>query len=361
MARAGPDARGRRWWCAAAVAAGMATATKYTAGLLLLPLLAPLLMPAASPSVRTSAGERSRRAACLLLTWAATFVLLTPGSVLEPVKFFQDLKFERLHYLQHGHYGFTVQTGMQHYLLMLRYLATELFSTWWPISLAVVALIGLGSWKRLREDPRRLAIFLLFPLVYLVYFGLTRVLFVRNLLVLAPYLALLAADGATLLVESLRGTRWRRPALALLVAMPVVNGVQLVRAARTLPEPSVREAAEQGVPSRQDDLARELAGWMEARPELRVLASPRVAAALERSGAGPLRGLTRDASQAVEAWAVFSGEGPAWGGWKSNVPGAFLAEFGPQDVNYPWYTSWPSARLLVLTPGSAGELGIRME
>ena len=60
----------------------------------------------------------------------------------------------------------------------------------------------------------------------------------------------------------------------------------------------------------------------------------------------------------VDAIAVYTGDGPTWGSWRSNAPRFSLAELGPRDINFEWYTTWQQRRVLVLETGVARSMGI---
>lgn len=354
--RAWHSPRSARWLFAAAIVAGLATGTKYTAGLLLLPLLAGVTRPELGPSAR----GRLRLALLLTLTWAIAYLATTPGTLLEPVRFYQDLKFERRHYTEAGHYGYSVEPGLQHGMLSARYLITGLFSPYLSVALLVsgLALVGLGGMFR-ESKLRTFALFVLFPATYFLYFASTRVLFVRNLLVLAPFLAVLSARGAALLFRALPGQLARSAWLAACLAGVALDATYVVRSARTirLPDPlrdtALAESAERAA------LAEECAEWLRAHPDLSIRASPEVTADLERAGAATASNLMQPGAAGVEAIALYTREGPTWGSWKSNRPGFALAQFGPLDVNYDWYTSWTQRRLLILRVEVAESLGIR--
>ena len=53
--------------------------------------------------------------------------MTTPGTLVEPGKFFRDVFFEVRHYLA-GHYEYTVPRGPAHLVRMLVYLGAEFFS-----------------------------------------------------------------------------------------------------------------------------------------------------------------------------------------------------------------------------------------
>ncbi len=109
-----------------ALLAGLATGTKYTAGILLLPVL--LLW------WRTTPERQPRRLAGTLAAFAGAFLVSTPGAVLQPIRFWRDVAFERFHYSV-GHYGFGVDAGIEHLGLMLRWIGAELGSPHAPLAL----------------------------------------------------------------------------------------------------------------------------------------------------------------------------------------------------------------------------------
>ncbi|MCH2107343.1 MAG: glycosyltransferase family 39 protein, partial [Planctomycetes bacterium] len=119
--------------CVAALA-GLATGTKYTAGLLLLPLL--MLW------WRTPPERDLRRLGGSLAAFAGAFLLSTPGAALQPIRFWRDVAFERFHYGEAGHYGFGVDAGFEHLGLMLRWIGADLGSPYSAVAL-IVAFLAL--------------------------------------------------------------------------------------------------------------------------------------------------------------------------------------------------------------------------
>jgi len=339
--RAGAGRTARRWLLAAAACAGAAASTKYPAGLLLVPVL--------GIAWRAASGARARLLAQCLGLFAATYLLITPGTLLEPVQFYQGLRYERWHYTELGHYGFTVEPGLDHYGRMLYYLGRELLSPFDAAALLWAALAALGLAALLRRDAAGAAwLFLAFPLLYLLYFGSTRVLFVRNLLVLAPFLAILAARGAFQALGAVR-PRWARISLGSALAALVAAGLVFqAHAAWT-----IRQRG-------SDRWFLELADYLRAHPSERFHLAPKVAAAFARLEVElpNTTGATGDDGTAVDALVIFGSEGKRRGGMQSNRPGFARALFGPRDVNFPWYTPWPQRPILVVDPGVAREMGI---
>jgi hypothetical protein len=174
----------------AAVAAGLATGTKYPGGLLVVPVLTAAVL--ARPAWRTVG-----RLPLLLLAMAVTFIVTTPGVVLQPWNFAAWVQFNRDHYGTIGHFGHTILNHRAHALAMLEYLSLALPSRWTIAALPVSLLAIVGAVALCRRDRRAAAVLLPFPVLYVGYFSQQIVMIVRNLLVLAPVLAVLAAVGAT--------------------------------------------------------------------------------------------------------------------------------------------------------------------
>ena len=81
---------------------------------------------------------------------------------------------------------------------------TVCFSPYLPIALVIFVLAIIGIVSLIRQNWREGAVLLAFPLFYLLYFAMQRVMVVRNLLAVIPFLAIAAARGAVVIGELLR-------------------------------------------------------------------------------------------------------------------------------------------------------------
>jgi len=170
--------RARAYLLAAGVAAGLATGTKYNAGVaLLLPLSAILLGGVATWARRLAA------AAGVVAVCAATFLLTTPFAVLDPQPFLTSLRVVSQHYAT-GHPG---AEGSDNALWYLSYLARAGV-------LPLITGLALAGVAVLPARYRRAGLILLaFTVPYYALLCATYVRFDRNLLPLLPFVALLAA------------------------------------------------------------------------------------------------------------------------------------------------------------------------
>ncbi len=329
----------RRWVVLAAVAAGLATGTKYPGGLLLLPVLAAGWQSTAPGTLR----ERLTFLGGLLGIFGLTFLFTTPGAVLNPLSFARDVRFEMHHY-SIGHYGFTVEAGWEHASRIARYVFVMVPSHFPALSVAISLLVLLGALSVTRESRQAALLLIGLPLLYVLYMSTQRVFFVRNLLFLVPFFAILAGRGAGWAWDRL-GTRPTRSVLvAGLCALFLVNAGWLSSAAM-----SIRER-------RTDRFLRELVEYVAERPTESFLVSPRVSAALEESGLSLGANATTEPGAEADLVVALPDElypVAAWPGW---VPGLAEREFGPREVNLECYGTWWEPHILVLERAKAREL-----
>ncbi len=324
------------WW--AAVAAGLATGVKYPGGLLVVPVLTAAVL--ARP-----AGDRwprlLRRVPLLVLAQLGTFVLTTPGAVLQPWNFAAWVRFNRDHYGTVGHFGHTILNHVAHLWAMVEYLLLTLPSHWPPASVAVSALAAVGAVGLARRDWRLAVVVLPFPALYVGYFSQQIVMLVRNLLVLAPVGAVLAGVGTTVIADAVRrrGAPGVRPGLRWAVAVPLV-AVVVGDAAWEFD--AAGHMAERRTVAWQAAAARD---YLARHPDLRVFPSDGAAAAVGLPTI-PAAG-TRDV---VLSFAHEDGD--MWR-WPANVPGLTVTTFGAFACNFDCYPNWMDDRLVLMDVAAA--------
>lgn len=129
------------WLFLSAVAAGLTCGAKYYGGMFLLPVF--LAAFAYVRQQKLSYRELALLGIGLMVVFAATFILSTPGALVEPMRFYEGVSFEVYHY-SNGHFGYTVQAGIEHFTRYMTYLIFAGFSPYAPLALSVFLLAMVG-------------------------------------------------------------------------------------------------------------------------------------------------------------------------------------------------------------------------
>lgn len=169
----------RRALLVAAILAGLATSTKYTAALTCVPL-----------AVAAWSGGGARRVAVAAVAMIGAFLLGSPFVLLDHRTFLQDFQFEMTH-MATGQFVDVGNAWVHHLTRSLPY------GVGWPILLLGAA----GMLRAAVDDPRRALVLYSFPVIYFVAIGRGEVAFYRYILPVVPFLCM--AAGA--LVERLAG------------------------------------------------------------------------------------------------------------------------------------------------------------
>ena len=206
-ATAGVLARGRRRdYLLAGAAVGLAAAVKYTAGIVLVALIAAALV---GPGDRRA---RARGLALAALAAAAGFLALNPYALLSFDEFRRGLGEQSAASSESGKLGLDPVHPLRYYLGTLT----------WGLGVApLLAAVGGGIALWLRRY--RLAMVLLpAPLLFFAFMGAQDRFFARWALPVYPFLILLAAWGAVALLERAR----RLPAWAVVALAAAALGAQ---------------------------------------------------------------------------------------------------------------------------------------
>jgi 4-amino-4-deoxy-L-arabinose transferase-like glycosyltransferase len=157
---------------------GVAVASKYNSGLVLLP---------AALRVLFVSKDRVRRLAVLGLCAAAAFLVFVPYSILDHASFVRDVKWEIRHY-RTGHLHYEADPGLPQLRYYLSSLASDLGGV--TMGLAVVGLIfGLVV------QPKRTATLASLPVAMLLHMSTNRVHFLRTVLPAFAVATVFAAGG----------------------------------------------------------------------------------------------------------------------------------------------------------------------
>lgn len=330
----------------ATIAAGLATGTKYQCGLLLVPILMELVRACRRHRVTShvipSVGK-------LLAAFTATFVATTPAVVLDTGRVVRWILYVVNQYKSGDHGGYSVAAGFPHLGKILVYFGADYFSWHLPVAFGATAFMLLGLWAMVRESRWQAAVFLSVPVIYIVYMTTQRVFIVRNMLIVAPYLAVAAARGVRV-APRLVPTRLKPAATAVVVVLCTIglgaNAWWLYRSA---------ESVARSTPS---TAVRDFARYIHLHTPQTVFASNAVRSALKAQGYDLDRLVVR-ADQAREL-AFYPSEWP--NPHSSNVWRASNVWFGPFELNWNRYTDWGGfQRIVLLTARARRSLNLKLD
>ena len=331
-----------RWLYFAAISAGFACGTKIPGGLFLLPVILAALFK--DKGVRPDLRFMLK----LIGIFTATYIFTTPGLVLDTQKYFSTLGWVINQYQRtaiHPVWPHTVAPGPEHLTLVSVYLALVAFSPYHAIAAVFFGLSVIGLIATVWEDKKTALIYLSFPVIYLGVVAVQKVMLVRNLLMLFPFLAVFAARG-TFVIAGLCGRHWQKAVIGAVVAgMLFVNGFSIVTAGI-----SVKNRL-------STDHIAQLAEYIDDRPEMRFILSTRVWDGLSAHDRKVRANITRDPREAVQAAVFYSLEPHE--GMRMNANRVFytMAVFGPRDVNFNYYPMWLNDRIIVMPVAAAKVLG----
>lgn len=182
----------RTWLCICCLAAGLSCSSKYNA--------APIaLVPVVAWWLHTRPSWRDLRRlwwVCPVIAGVVVigFLIGTPYALLSFRDFLKDLGYEVWHYGVAGHEGHTAERGLPQALFYLRWLCSD------GVGTPGVVLAVVGSYWLIRRAPREAVLFLSFPALYVLLMVCQRANFTRNMVVVVPYVGILAALGGYALV-----------------------------------------------------------------------------------------------------------------------------------------------------------------
>ncbi len=160
--------------------AGLAAASKYTLGLVLLPVLLSIWL-------YQTGDRRIRSIGIAILTAGLAFLVSVPYALLDLPSFLNGLAFDAWHYGT-GHRGFENDAGLPQLAFYASHFTHE-------FGLIGIGLVIVGTAAAIRDDWRRAIVFLTFPVLLLTLLAGQRVHFPRNVLPLHPLFAIAAGYG----------------------------------------------------------------------------------------------------------------------------------------------------------------------
>ncbi len=355
LAKAETAENPRGWLTSAAVAAGLATATKYTAAGLVPTLWLYALLR----------GHCSPRAFLATSAWhtavaVGVYFAITPGTLLDPVRFGYDVHYITHHYATghgvfHGVPPYNINSHWLYFVRLWEYFSLAMFSPQ-PVFAAALAAISIFGFVPIWYRSRPLAATLGFLIIfYSMFFSIQIVFIVRNFLILLPVFAYLAGVGFDALIDRQLKIPAGRPRQAAILATGLTtamilgwNAWQQVAFGRSI------------VDAQRRPLVRQVADYLAQHPSMRFTLSPCLAADLASIGA-PLPANAAASGQGLKyifRVSEITSSDALLTSWPATRHDTF-DWIGPREVNLNYYPDWAGAdHAIIVDLDAAEQLGV---
>jgi hypothetical protein len=331
----------------ASVAAALACGAKYPGAMMLLPVLSGVWLSG------LTLRHRIKTTIVALALFTVVYLASTPGTVLQPFKFYDSIQMVRNIYAK-GWYGYSVNPGLGHFWKIFVYFSSQLFSSNTLVAIVLFLLVPAGLIVVLRGSRKAALMLLVFPVIYVIYFSGQRAMIVRNYLVLVPFAAILAGRGFEWMQAGLSKRRAARMGLtALLAILFSINAIDQVQASNSIAKRNDTRV-----------FLHQFTNYVAGHNKLRILVSPALEVKLTGRGfwadnliSQKQFGFTR----AFDEYASYYSEtvSPRSYVWVTNRPGTFSHVFGPREINLDYYTGWPGDdRIILLTKSRVRKWGV---
>lgn len=318
---------------AAGLCLGMATASKYPAALLCVPLLITILGQYAAK--KRNFLQISRDSVLAFVSATLVFLVITPGLITHYEKFYSEVRQMADYYLSHGHGGYTVSPGLGHLRKMLVYLLMECATSIDVLKIPYLFFIfcGIGvvlkkCWSGDIETRISSAVITIFPFLYLIYFSLQSVMIVRNIMLILPFVFLFMAIGVSSVLEFMKK---RIPViwmggLTCMIVVIAINAKDVLYKAGSIAKYAEHEIETFEFPKLKEPL------WISSN-----------AKNLFKDGAGIMVNgvrMTEDVHAAKSI--IFTKKDiSSWWMYTANSRGLYhVSKAGPYEVNLDYYPSW---------------------
>jgi hypothetical protein len=344
----------RQWLIYATIAAALATGTKYTAGALFFATIFFAWLVECGGFRQLKIRKFPLKFSALLFTvFVATFLIITPGTVLQPLDFFRDVRADVAHYatghiLTYGVQSYDIHGGFSYAARLWEYLGLALLSPVPWLSLLLLAAAPLGFINLQKSGRAKSAATLVAVLLFYSFFfsSRTTVFIVRNFLFFLPILAVLTGAGIAWMIRQSRAAQVL--AVALLCAAGMANAYTLVTTAQTIN------------PNSDVMLVEELAVYIAKHPNEKFALSASLSRDMGNRHAANLAPADKADIFVYRDNDLVGGASPVR---LKDYPGTRHNTFewiGPREVNYNYYPTWVSGRdrILLLPMKTAERMGL---
>ncbi len=311
-----------KWLWLSTVTAALGFSSKYPGGALLIPVMLSLILSSAPLKKKDVLKKLLAHGALFLFV----FILCTPGFVIEPKKFFANA-YEMAQIYAAGtrlqQQPYFLEAGLPYFLTIVEYFSLAVFSKYRWVALIWIIFSFMGIIDLIRRERKFALVFLSFPVFFIFYFSLQRVLYVRNLLVLIPFFTVLSARGFQVFFTIARKIKIMRLAAILFAVVSLsINAGWAWRAADSIQQ---RETLD------KSDL---LMKHVDAHPQRLFILSP----SLRNMIKGPVNVVSNPPPGSTKnTYAVFTSTDLKWNELKANHSHTYETWFGPAEINPNYY------------------------
>jgi len=155
-----------------------------------------------SDSLREFGSSRMRTLGALCIAFAAAFFLSNPYFIIDYGHAIRSVAGEFHHYMVSGHFGMQFARGREHLQLIVELLAANLS---WSILLITATILLASFLPHLRREQSTAGfVIILCVAAHLTLFGISKVFFDRNYVVLLSLVSLVPALGLSMILVALR-------------------------------------------------------------------------------------------------------------------------------------------------------------
>ncbi len=172
--------------------AGFAMGTKYTAGIISINILFYILI--GSGLKKADIKKTVTELFLFVIIFLTGFIITTPGIILDNERLINDVLVQKNMYTD-GHIGHTVNAGFSHFFKIAEYIIFELFSKSSVVSSIIFIFSIAGFIWALMKKKWLLSGLMITMFIYIVYISSNKVMIVRNLLYVFPYIAIFFSLG----------------------------------------------------------------------------------------------------------------------------------------------------------------------
>ena len=288
------------------------------------------------------------------------FLITTPALMLEPVKVWEFVLYQKHAYSSAGINGYAVLEQLDHLQRMIIYLSAVLFSknTVIAIFFAAMSLIGLYC---LRAEKALVMILALVIVIYILYISRYQLMYVRNLQILIPFLAILSAIGCGYCQQRIVGLFSRQAIVpvqvyrytwpVLLVVLVLVNGNWIYNAAASIDQYNQNSGVF------RNSQFENLKSYIESHPDKSFVLSKKLSERWSAAGYPDHPQLGREQNLDAGAYAVFSSSEAVskhnWTIGANRFNAYYVVSPGPYEMNFDYYPTINLAKdRIVIAPVS---------